>query len=155
MKIAVLTISDTRTKETDKSGALILKILKNIDCQISEYEILKDEKEKIKEKLIYYADVLKLDLVITGGGTGLGPRDVTPEATLEVIDKKVPGIPELIRAEGIKKTNRATLSRGEAGIRNNTLIINLPGSPKGTKESLKAIIEIIPHAIEMIKGGGH
>jgi molybdenum cofactor synthesis domain-containing protein len=94
-------------------------------------------------------------MVLTTGGTGLGPRDVTPEATQLVCEKMVPGLGEAMRAEGLKKTRKAVLSRGIAGIRKNTLIINLPGSPLGARESLKAIIDILPHAIEMLRGGGH
>ncbi|MBA3071264.1 MAG: MogA/MoaB family molybdenum cofactor biosynthesis protein, partial [Nitrospirae bacterium] len=94
----------------------------------------------------------KVDLILTTGGTGLSPRDVTPEATLEVIEREIPGIAEAVRIEGLKKTKRAMLSRAVAGVRDKTLIINLPGSPKAVKENLKVIIDVIPHAIEKIKG---
>jgi molybdenum cofactor synthesis domain-containing protein len=155
MKAAVLTISDTRTKENDKSGEVISQLLKDALFEVYAYEIVPDEKDVIKKKLLYYADELKLDFVVTTGGTGLGPRDVTPEATTEVVEKTVPGVSELIRSEGFKKTKRAVLSRGQAGVRKQTLIINLPGSPKGAGDSLLSVLEIIPHAIDMIKGGGH
>lgn len=156
IKTAILTISDTRNKDTDTSGKAIQEILRNKEIfKISTYEIVTDDRKKIKERLIYYSDVLKVDLILTTGGTGLGLRDVTPEATLGVIEKAVPGIPELIRNAGYKKTKTAVLSRGAAGIRKGTLIINLPGSPKGVQESLSFILEIIPHSIDMLKGKGH
>lgn len=155
MKAAVLTISDTRTKENDQSGELVRNLLEDSCFDVCVYEIVSDEKDKIKEKLVYYADVLKLDLVVTNGGTGLGPRDVTPEATMEVIEKNVPGISELMRREGFKKTKSAVLSRAAAGVRKQTLIINLPGSPNGARDSLFFVLKIIPHAIDMLKGAGH
>ncbi|MFH1798951.1 MAG: MogA/MoaB family molybdenum cofactor biosynthesis protein [Candidatus Omnitrophota bacterium] len=155
IKTIVLTISDTRTKDTDKSGEVILNLLKERDFGIGGYEIIKDDKQQIKNRLFYYCDESGVDLILTNGGTGLGPRDVTPEATVEVIEKNVPGISELIRSEGFKKTKQAILSRSQAGVRKQTLIINLPGSPKGARESLLSILELIPHAIDMIKGKGH
>jgi molybdopterin adenylyltransferase len=114
------------------------------------YDILPDEKELIKEKLIEYGKLV--DLILTTGGTGLSPRDVTPEATIEVIDRQIPGIAEAMRIEGLKKTRRAMLSRAVAGVRGKTLIINLPGSPKAVKENLEIILGVLPHAIEKIKG---
>ncbi len=156
IKTAILTVSDTRTKETDESGKAIGRILAaGNNFVIAAYDLVPDEKEQIKEKLIFYADQTKADLVLTNGGTGLAPRDVTPEATRLILDKEVPGIPEMMRLEGLRKTKRAVLSRGIAGVRNNTLIINLPGSPKGAAESLAAVLEVIPHALEMLKGKGH
>lgn len=155
IKTIVLTISDTRTKDTDKSGEIVLRLLKEKDFEIYGYEIIKDDKQQIKNKLFYYCDETDVDLILTNGGTGLGPRDVTPEATMEVIEKNVPGIPELIRAEGFKKTKQAILSRSQAGVRKQTLIINLPGSPKGSEDSFLSIVELIPHAIDMMKGKGH
>ncbi|MFA5098591.1 MAG: MogA/MoaB family molybdenum cofactor biosynthesis protein, partial [Candidatus Margulisiibacteriota bacterium] len=112
--------------------------------------IMPDEKDLIKAKLIQYSD--KVDLILTTGGTGLSPRDVTPEATLKVIDREVPGIAEAMRAAGLKKTNRAMLSRAVAGVRGRALIINLPGSPKAVQENLEVILDVIPHAIEKIQG---
>ncbi len=102
-----------------------------------------------------YADRMSVDVVFTTGGTGLGPRDVTPEATHEISEKLVPGLSELMRVEGFKKTRRAALSRGISGLRRKTLIINLPGSSRGVKESIEAVLEIIPHAVETIRGAGH
>jgi molybdopterin adenylyltransferase len=149
---AVLTISDRGSKgeREDLSGPLIQDILKRIDAEVKYCEILPDEKKHIKEKLIEYSK--KADLILTTGGTGLSPRDVTPEATVEVIDKQVPGITEAMRLGGLKKTSRAMLSRAIAGVKKKALIINLPGSPKAVKESLNIILDVIPHAIEKIKG---
>ncbi|MEW6068264.1 MAG: MogA/MoaB family molybdenum cofactor biosynthesis protein [Nitrospirota bacterium] len=150
--VAVLTLSDKGSvgDRKDLSGPLIEDMLKKIDAEVKHYEVLPDEKDLIKEKLIRYSS--EADLILTTGGTGLSPRDVTPEATLEVIDRQVQGIAEAMRAEGFKKTSRAMLSRAVAGIRGKTLIINLPGSPKAVEESLEAILDVIPHAIKKIKG---
>jgi molybdopterin adenylyltransferase len=150
--VAVLTMSDkgSKGKREDLSGPLIKDMLKSIDAEVKHYDILPDEKELIKEKLIKYSK--EVDLIITTGGTGLSPRDVTPEATLEVIDRQVPGIAEAMRSEGLKKTSRAMLSRAVTGVKGRSLIINLPGSPKAVKENLAVILDVIPHAIEKIKG---
>jgi len=150
--VAVLTMSDKGSKgeREDLSGPLIKNMLKSIDAEVKHYDILPDEKELIKEKLIKYSK--EVDLIITTGGTGLSPRDVTPEATLEVIDRQVPGIAEAMRSEGLKKTSRAMLSRAVTGVKGRSLIINLPGSPKAVKENLAVILDVIPHAIEKIKG---
>jgi molybdenum cofactor synthesis domain-containing protein len=150
--VAILTLSDKGSKgeREDASGPLIREMLKGIDARVDYLDILPDEKELIKEKLIQYCKLV--DLVLTTGGTGLSPRDVTPEATLEVIERQVPGIAEAMRIEGLKKTRRSILSRAVAGVRGRTLIINLPGSPKAVKENIEIILEVLPHAIEKIKG---
>jgi molybdenum cofactor synthesis domain-containing protein len=150
--VAVLTLSDKGStgERDDASGLLIQELLKRIGAEVKSYDILRDEKDLIKEKLIQFS--AQVDLIITTGGTGLAPRDVTPEATLEIIEKEVPGIAEAMRLEGLKKTNRAMLSRAVAGVRGKCLIINLPGSPKAVRESLDAIIDVIPHAVEKLKG---
>jgi len=150
--VAVLTLSDKGSKgeREDTSGPLIQDLLKSIHADIKYCEILPDEKELIKKKLVDFSS--KVDLILTTGGTGLSPRDVTPDATLEVIDRQVPGIAEAMRSVGFKKTHRAMLSRAVAGVRGSSLIINLPGSPKAVKENLHVILEVIPHAIEKIKG---
>lgn len=150
--VAVLTMSDKGSKgeREDLSGPQIKDMLKGIGAEVKYYEILPDEKEFIKEKLIRYSK--NVDLILTTGGTGLSPRDVTPEATLEVIDRQVPGIAEAMRSEGLKKTSRAMLSRAVAGVKGKSLIINLPGSPNAVKETLVVILDVIPHAIEKIKG---
>jgi len=149
---AVLTLSDKGSKgeREDASGSLIREMLKGIGAEIKFYEILPDEKDLIKEKLIKYS--MEVDLVLTTGGTGLSPRDVTPDATLEIIDRQVPGIAEAMRFEGYKKTKRAMLSRAVAGVRGKSLIINLPGSPRAVRENLEVILDVIPHAVEKIKG---
>lgn len=150
--VAVLTMSDKGSKgeREDLSGPLIQDMIKVIGAEVKYCEILPDEKEIIKEKLIEYSK--KADLILTTGGTGLSPRDVTPEATLEVIDRQVPGIAEAMRSAGLKKTSRSMLSRAVAGVKGRSLIINLPGSPKAVKENLSVILDVIPHAIEKIKG---
>lgn len=157
IEIAVLTASDRSSlgETEDISGPLVSEMVKTIDGRTSAYDIVPDEIAAIKEKLIYYCDDLKVNVVITTGGTGFSHRDVTPEATSQVIEKVIPGLPELMRAEGLKKTKKAVLSRGIAGIRRNTIIINLPGSPKAVRESLEAILDLIPHSLEMLKGGKH
>lgn len=149
---AVLTLSDRgfRGEREDLSGLVIKEMLKDIDAEVRHYEILPDEKEIIKERLMEYST--KVDLILTTGGTGLSPRDVTPDATLEVIDRVIPGIAEVMRFEGMKKTQRSMLSRAIAGVRGQTLIVNLPGSPAAVKENLEVIMDVIPHAIEKIKG---
>ncbi len=149
--IAILTISDkcSRGEREDKSGQLISEIVKEIG-RIKFYDIVPDEIDLIKHKLLEY--IGNVDIILTTGGTGLSERDVTPEATREIIEKEVPGIAEAIRIEGLKKTRKSILSRAIAGIRDKTLIINLPGSPSAVKEGLEIIIDAIPHAIEKLKG---
>jgi molybdopterin adenylyltransferase len=150
--VAVLTMSDRGSKgeREDLSGPMIKDMIKAIGAEVKYFEILPDEKEIIKEKLIEYSK--KADLILTTGGTGLAPRDVTPEATLDVLDKQAPGIAEAMRSEGLKKTSRSMLSRAVAGVKGRSLIINLPGSPKAVKENLAVILDVIPHAIEKIRG---
>ncbi len=154
IKVGILTISDkgSRGEREDLSGKAIEEIVKKINGEVKYYQIIPDEKDIIQEELIKAVDKLHLDLILTTGGTGLAKRDVTPEATLAIIEKEVPGISEIIRSESFKKTNRAILSRGMAGIRKESLIINLPGSPKGVRESLEIILEALPHGIEILKG---
>lgn len=150
-RVAILTVSDKGSKgeREDKSGKVIEELLKSM-AEIVYYSVVPDEKEVIKKELM--ANVDKVDLILTNGGTGLHPRDVTPDATLEIIDKEVPGIAEVMRMEGFKKTKQAILSRAVAGIKGKTLIVNLPGSPKAVRESLEVILESLPHAIDKIKG---
>jgi molybdenum cofactor synthesis domain-containing protein len=157
IEIAVMTSSDrcSRGEAEDVSGKLVSEMIKTIGGRTAAYDIVPDDIPAIKEKLLHYCDALAVNVVITTGGTGFSGRDVTPEATAQVLEKNIPGLPELMRAEGLKKTKKAALSRGIAGIRGNTIIINLPGSPKAVKESLEAIIDLIPHSLEMLRGGGH
>lgn len=153
-KVAILVLSDkgARGEREDKSGQALKEMIVSIGGEIVHYEILPDEKEEIAEKLIYLSDSARVDLVLTSGGTGLAPRDVTPEATMKVIDRLVPGLGEAMRAYGMQKTPMAMLSRGIAGIRKNTLIINLPGSVKGSRESLEAIMAALEHGLATLKG---
>ena len=150
---AILTLSDKGSagEREDLAGPAIREMLGRIPAEIRYYQIIPDEKELIISKLIEYSN--NVDLIITTGGTGLSPRDVTPEATLAVIDREIPGIAEAMRLEGLGKTKRAMLSRAVAGVRGNTLIINLPGSTKAVKEGLAAIMDVLVHAVEKIKGG--
>jgi len=154
IKVGILTISDkgSRGEREDLSGKVIEEVVKKINGEVKYYQIIPDEKDIIQEELIKAVDKLHLDLILTTGGTGLAKRDVTPDATLEVIEKEVSGISEIIRSESFKKTNRAILSRGMAGVRKESLIINLPGSPKGVRESLEIILDALPHGIEILKG---
>ncbi|MDA8214718.1 MAG: MogA/MoaB family molybdenum cofactor biosynthesis protein [Nitrospiraceae bacterium] len=149
--VAVLTLSDKGSKgeREDKSGPAIAGAIKGFG-EVKYYDILPDERDLIRQRLLEYVN--KVDLILTTGGTGLSPRDVTPEATMDVIEREIPGIAEAMRMEGLKKTNRAMLSRAVAGVRGQTLIINLPGSPTAVKENLEVILDVIPHAIEKIKG---
>lgn len=157
IKVAILTVSDScsRGQREDVSGQTIKDTLPSGEFEICEYKVVADENRSIKEQLIHFADQIKVDIVLTTGGTGLGPRDVTPEATAAVCEKMVPGLAEAMRSEGLKKTRNAMLSRAVTGVRGNTLIINLPGSPKAVKESLEAILDVLPHAIDMLLGQGH
>jgi len=154
LKIAVITVSDKgyRGEREDRSGKYIVDYFKERGWEVSDYAIVPDETDIIKDKLIAICDSGKANLIITTGGTGFSLRDVTPEATEEVIEKKVPGFSEIIRIEGQKKTPRAILSRGVSGIRKNTLIINVPGSIKGVKDSLELIYRPLPHGIDILTG---
>lgn len=156
-KVAVLTISDRCAKglREDESGRIIQELIKGLPGEVIKYEVIPDEPDLIKEKIIYYCDNLNVELVLTNGGTGFTSRDFTPEATRELIEREAPGISEAMRFEGFKLTKRAMLSRGIAGIRGKTLIINLPGSLPGARESLEAILEGLPHGLDMIAGKEH
>ena len=154
MSAAVLTLSDSRSESEDESGKALKVLLEAAGFVIKKYALIPDDAEKIKATLISWSDE-GVDLILTTGGTGPGPRDITPEATSEVIERNMPGLSELIRMDGLKKTRRACLSRGVSGIRGKTIIINLPGSKKGATESLEAVLDQIPHAILMMEGGGH
>lgn len=153
-KVGIITASDkgSRGEREDLSAQVIKEEVAKINGEVIEYVIIPDEQQLIQDKLIEFADEKKLDLVLTTGGTGFSPRDVTPEATLAVIDRLVPGIPELVRMESYKITPRAILSRAAAGIRKQTLIINLPGSPKAVRENLGWILPSLPHGLDILKG---
>ncbi|HUU26911.1 MAG TPA: bifunctional molybdenum cofactor biosynthesis protein MoaC/MoaB [archaeon] len=156
-RAGVLVTSDSvsRGAAEDRSGRLIQGRLTEEGFEVADLRVVPDNIEEIKKCLIDYADLSGLDLVVTSGGTGLGPRDVTPEATLEVCDREVPGIEEAARSFGTLRTPFAVLSRGRAGIRGKTLIINLPGSTRGVEESLDALSASLKHALKIIRGGGH
>lgn len=151
---SVITISDrgSRGEREDKSGPEIMMMLRDIGLDIVDAKIIPDEKDQIIEALIDYADIKGIDLIITTGGTGVSPRDVTPEATLEVIDKEVPGMAEAMRRASAVKTPHAMISRAVVGIRGNSLIVNLPGSPKAVRENLAVILPALKHAVEKIRG---
>jgi len=150
----VLTLSDkgSRGVREDISGREVVRMLTDLDIRVSDYEIIPDEKGIIRDKIIEYTDTRGLDLVVTTGGTGVSPRDVTPDATLEVLDRELPGMAEAMRSESMKKTPHAMISRAVAGIRGQSLIINLPGSPKGARENLAVILPALKHTIEKIQG---
>lgn len=154
MRLGILTISDKAAsgERGDGSGTLISELLKDCGANVVAYEIVPDDKKLIMKSLIKMADDKKADIIITTGGTGLGPRDVTPEATLGVVERLAPGFSEAIRAESMKLTPKAMLSRAVSGVRGKTLIVNLPGSPKAVRESLNILIPVIPHALETLKG---
>lgn len=137
------------------SGQTIKDMLGDGDFKLIEMATVPDERQTIAGVLRHFSDEQGAELVLTTGGTGLGPRDVTPEATADVCERMVPGLNELLRSEGFKKTPNAVLSRGVAGVHNSTLIVNLPGSPKGVRESLEIILGLLPHAVQMMRGGGH
>ncbi|HTY81794.1 MAG TPA: molybdopterin adenylyltransferase [Dehalococcoidales bacterium] len=153
INIGILTMSDkgSRGERVDLSGPAIREMVSKIG-KVVRYEIIPDDQPVIAEKLIEWADSGEVDVILTNGGTGLSARDVTPDATLSVIDKSVPGITEAMRAKSLTITPTAMLSRAVAGLRGETLIINLPGSPKAVKECLEVALPAIPHAVEIIKG---
>lgn len=153
--VGIITMSDKGSKgeREDKSGPMIRSIITgDTQYKVAEEILIPDDKETIKSELIRMSDVLKVDLILTTGGTGFSLRDVTPEATLEVSDRIAPGIAEAIRAYSMTITKRAMLSRGVSAIRKQTLIVNLPGSPKAVKESLEYIMSELSHGIEILKG---
>jgi len=154
LNLGILTVSDKgwRGQRYDESGKAIRDNLSLLDSRVVKYEVIPDETDVIAGKLAEWADEGSVDIILTTGGTGLAQRDVTPEATLSIVDKVVPGLAEAMRAETFTMTPFAILSRAVAGVRGKCLIINLPGSPKGVQECLKVILPVIPHAVEIIKG---
>jgi len=150
----ILTISDkgAQGQRYDRSGEVIRESLSRLDSRVIKYEVIPDEKEIIASRLAEWADKGDVDVILTTGGTGLSQRDVTPEATLAVVDKVAPGFVEAMRARTLDATPMAMLSRATAGVRGKCLIINLPGSPKAVQECLEVVLPAIPHAVEIIKG---
>lgn len=153
-KVGIITASDKGFKgeREDKSGELIKEVMSSEGYNVIEWKILPDERSEISKELINMSDNLKLDLIFTTGGTGFSPRDWTPEATLDVIDRQAPGISEAMRYYSLQITPKAMLSRGVSGIRGETLIINLPGSPKAVEENLQFILPALEHGLEILKG---
>ncbi|MGF7060613.1 MogA/MoaB family molybdenum cofactor biosynthesis protein [Brassicibacter mesophilus] len=153
-KVGIITASDKGSKgeREDLSGKVIAEIVQNKGYKVEKYIILPDEQDLLLNEMKYMSDVLNVDMILTTGGTGFSERDVTPEATLKAVDKLTPGISEAIRYYSLQITPRAMLSRAVSGIRNKTLIINLPGSPKAVTESLEYIIDSIHHGLEILTG---
>ena len=153
---AVITVSDKgyRGQREDTSGPNLVKILTEKGFEVSYTSIVPDEPDMIKEQLVKCADELKIALVLTTGGTGFSPRDITPEATMEVVERLTPGIPEAMRAESMKITPKGCLSRSAAGIRGRSLIINLPGSKKASAENILAVIDPVAHGLDMLYSEG-
>lgn len=154
MRVGILTVSDrgARGERDDTSGPAIASMLADKGAEIAVTAVVPDERQEIAATLRWWCDERHLDLILTTGGTGLALRDITPEATLDIADRVAPGIAEAMRAEGLRHTPRAMLSRAVAVVRGRTLIINLPGSEKGARESLGAVLDVLPHAVELLQG---
>jgi molybdopterin adenylyltransferase len=153
IRVAILTVSDrsSRGEREDLSGPMLAKIIDQAPFKLQKTALLPDEFEQIREILIAWSDSGDIDLILTTGGTGFAPRDITPEATLAVIEKNAPGLAEAMRQVSMKITPHAMLSRSVAGIRKSTLIVNLPGSPKAAKENFETVFSVLPHAIELLQ----
>lgn len=154
IRAAVVTVSDKgyAGEREDVSGPMLADLAQDMGATVIRRIVVPDEKEEIIRNLICLADEMGLDLVLTTGGTGLTPRDITPEATRSVIEREVPGIAEVLRFEGYRQTPLAVISRGVAGTRGRTLMVNLPGNPRAVREGMKILGPILPHAIQMIRG---
>ena len=153
IRFGILTLSDrsSRGERADASGPALADLIRAQNWSVTEQAILPDEESAIRAALTEWADSSRFDVILTTGGTGFALRDVTPEATRAVIQRDAPGLAETMRAESLKKTPHAMLSRAVAGIRGRTLIVNLPGSPKGAMENLQTIMPVIPHAVQLLK----
>jgi molybdenum cofactor synthesis domain-containing protein len=152
IRCAILTVSDraSRGESPDLSGPALVKAVKGLDWKVTETAIVPDEKDQIKARLLDWTSG-KADLILTTGGTGFAPRDVTPEATLSILDKEAPGLAELMRRESYAQTPHAALSRAVAGVKGKTLIINLPGSPQGALQNFEIVTHLIPHMVELLR----
>lgn len=152
MRIGILTVSDrsARGERDDLSGPAIEELIREQGWSVSRMEIIPDERQLLIDTLRSWADSGKMDIILTTGGTGFSPRDITPEATIEVIDRETPGLPEAMRAASLSVTPHAMMSRATAGIRKRTLIVNLPGSPRGAIENLNVILPVFDHAVALL-----
>lgn len=157
MRVAVLTLSDSvsRGERQDRSGPAVVERCQALGWQVVSCEAVSDDREALEKRLVALANPDSADVVLTTGGTGVGPRDTTPEATAAVCQKILPGLGELMRAKGREKNPRAVLSRAVAGVCKRALIVNLPGSPRGAVESLDAVADLLPHAVEVLRGASH
>jgi molybdopterin adenylyltransferase len=157
LKVGILTVSDrvSAGQMEDLGGPAVEGALETLDCETAAQRVVPDDRETIAGVIREWADERRLDVIFTTGGTGLGPRDVTPEATLDVCNREVPGIAEAMRSAGLEQTVHAMLSRATAAVRTNTLVINLPGSPRGAAEGVAIVAPVLAHAIATIQGGKH
>jgi molybdenum cofactor synthesis domain-containing protein len=156
IRAAVLTVSDRsfRGERADASGPAVAEMLRSLPAEITQQVVVPDEIPYIRRALLHFSDALGIELIVTTGGTGVDPRDVTPEATREVLDREVPGMAEAMRADSQARLPTAMLSRAVVGIRGRTLVVNLPGSPGGARENLAVLLPVLPHAIGKIRGEG-
>ena len=157
MRVAILTVSDSvaQSKREDRSGPAVRERCEKLGWTVSATRVVAAEEAAIRNALSELSDSGKVDLILTAGGTGIGPRDVTPEATTAIASKLIPGLAELMRSTGQRSTPRAVLSRAVAAVRRQSLIVNLPGSPKGAVESLDAVADLLPHAVDVLHGARH
>ena len=155
LTFAIITCSDTREEQQDTAGALLRQLISEKGWTCASYEIVNDDRDRIAQAIVRAADIPEVDVVLTCGGTGLSPRDVTPEATRDACDREVPGIAEGMRAYSLAITPRAMLSRALCMQRGNALVINLPGSKKAAQENWDGVVEVLPHAVQMMAGAGH
>jgi molybdopterin adenylyltransferase len=157
MRVAIVTVSDSvaQSKREDRSGPAVGERCRLLGWTVSATRVVADDESAIRNALSELADSGTVDLILTTGGTGIGPRDVTPEATTAIAAKLIPGLAELMRSAGQRSTPRAVLSRAVAGVRRQSLILNLPGSPKGAVESLDAVADLLPHAVDVLHGARH
>ena len=157
MRVAIVTVSDSSATgaREDRSGPAVRERCAALGWEIASSEILPDDQLRLTARLAELADSRTCDCVLTTGGTGIGPRDVTPDATMNICERLIPGLPELMRAKGLAFTRRSVLSRAVVGVRSGVMIVNLPGSPKGAVQSLDAVADLLPHAADVVRGAKH